>query len=535
MPELTFTTRWPDGRSLQTLLALARRPRPPRGRARRTPSPTSWTGPSAALTEASDRVEARWGHPCTAAQASLATIRRVAAGQPEGARRGVAFDPPSPPSPVTRRDRSRAPAGRARRVAVVGGGQAGLSASWFLARAGVEHVVLERQTAAHEWQDHRWDSFTLVTPERPVPPARLPLPRRPAVRLHDPRRDVGLPRRVRAPHGSPAARAHDGARAPPGRRAAASCSSWRRPDGPAVLEAEQVVVAVGGYHDPRVPAAGRAAAGRPRRRCTRRPTRTAAALPAGAVLVVGTGQSGRPDRRGPPPRRAAGAPGRRVGAALRPALPRPGLHRLARGDGPLRRRRRGHARRAARAREDEPLHDRPRRRPRHRPAPVRPRGHGPLRPARRRRRARGWPSRRRSRRRSTARTAWPRTSRTRSTATSPASVSSAPDRGRATPRSGARTPSRRRSTWTRPASPRSSGRPASSPTSAGCGCPVFDGRGTVGHHRGVTAVDGLHFLGLPWLHTWGSGRFAGLTRDAEHVVDHVVEHLRPPVRLRLTS
>ena len=65
--------------------------------------------------------------------------------------------------------------------------------------------------------------------------------------------------------------------------------------------------------------------------------------------------------------------------------------------------------------------------------------------------------------------------------------------------------------------------------------PVFDGRGTVGHHRGITAVEGLTFLGLPWLHTWGSGRFAGLTRDAEHVVDHVLEHHRPMARLRLTS
>jgi putative flavoprotein involved in K+ transport len=65
--------------------------------------------------------------------------------------------------------------------------------------------------------------------------------------------------------------------------------------------------------------------------------------------------------------------------------------------------------------------------------------------------------------------------------------------------------------------------------------PVFDGRGMVGHHRGVTAVDGLAFLGLPWLHTWGSGRFAGLTRDAEHVVDHLVERLGPAARLRLTS
>lgn len=49
-------------------------------------------------------------------------------------------------------------------VAIVGGGQAGLSVSWYLGRAGVEHVVLEAQTPVHAWADSRWDNFTLVTP-----------------------------------------------------------------------------------------------------------------------------------------------------------------------------------------------------------------------------------------------------------------------------------------------------------------------------------------------------------------------------------
>lgn len=47
---------------------------------------------------------------------------------------------------------------------IVGGGQAGLSVSWHLVQAGVEHVVIERESAAHEWRDGRWDNFTLVTP-----------------------------------------------------------------------------------------------------------------------------------------------------------------------------------------------------------------------------------------------------------------------------------------------------------------------------------------------------------------------------------
>jgi putative flavoprotein involved in K+ transport len=50
------------------------------------------------------------------------------------------------------------------RAVVVGGGQAGLCASYFLSRAGVDHVVFERKTAMHKWREERWDNFCLVTP-----------------------------------------------------------------------------------------------------------------------------------------------------------------------------------------------------------------------------------------------------------------------------------------------------------------------------------------------------------------------------------
>ena len=49
-------------------------------------------------------------------------------------------------------------------VAIIGGGQAGLSVSWYLGRAGIEHTVIESRTAVHAWQSKRWDNFTLVTP-----------------------------------------------------------------------------------------------------------------------------------------------------------------------------------------------------------------------------------------------------------------------------------------------------------------------------------------------------------------------------------
>ena len=48
-------------------------------------------------------------------------------------------------------------------VAIIGGGQAGLSASYFLQRQGIEHLVFEKKTAMHVWRERRWDNFCLVT------------------------------------------------------------------------------------------------------------------------------------------------------------------------------------------------------------------------------------------------------------------------------------------------------------------------------------------------------------------------------------
>ena len=51
--------------------------------------------------------------------------------------------------------------------------------------------------------------------------------------------------------------------------------------------------------------------------------------------------------------------------------------------------------------------------------------------------------------------------------------------------------------------------------------PVFDERGYPCYERGVTEVPGLYFVGLHWLHTWGSGLFYHVGRDAEYVVNHL--------------
>lgn len=51
--------------------------------------------------------------------------------------------------------------------------------------------------------------------------------------------------------------------------------------------------------------------------------------------------------------------------------------------------------------------------------------------------------------------------------------------------------------------------------------PVFNGKGHPQHSRGITQQTGLYFIGLPWLYTWGSGRFSGIARDAEYLAENI--------------
>ncbi|TCL03473.1 MSMEG_0569 family flavin-dependent oxidoreductase [Sodalis ligni] len=58
--------------------------------------------------------------------------------------------------------------------------------------------------------------------------------------------------------------------------------------------------------------------------------------------------------------------------------------------------------------------------------------------------------------------------------------------------------------------------------------PAFDDKGYPRHRRGVSVEEGLHFLGLPWLWTWGSGRFEGVGEDAEYLAEHIAARLTVP-------
>ena len=47
---------------------------------------------------------------------------------------------------------------------IVGGGQAGLAMSYYLGQLGQEHIILERQRVAERWRSERWDSLKFQSP-----------------------------------------------------------------------------------------------------------------------------------------------------------------------------------------------------------------------------------------------------------------------------------------------------------------------------------------------------------------------------------
>lgn len=50
-------------------------------------------------------------------------------------------------------------------VVIIGAGQAGLSASYYLTQQKINHLIIEKDNVvASSWRNRKWDSFTLVTP-----------------------------------------------------------------------------------------------------------------------------------------------------------------------------------------------------------------------------------------------------------------------------------------------------------------------------------------------------------------------------------
>ncbi|AET90737.1 hypothetical protein BYI23_B001300 [Burkholderia sp. YI23] len=398
-------------------------------------------------------------------------------------------------------------------VIVIGGGQAGLSASYFLKQASIDHLVLEKHSVTHTWRTQRWDTFCLVTPNW-----QCALPGHP-YQGADPhgfmKRDEIIEyldafiAKVKAPvlEGAAVTRVTRDAQ---GRLAVTSTRGE--------FTADQIVVASGGYHTPIVP-----------RMAERLPAnivqvqsseyRNADALPPGAVLVVGSGQSGAQIAED------LHLSGRKVHLAVGEA---PRCARFHRGrdvvdwladmryydmpvtDHPLREGVRDNTNHYVTGRDGgrdidlrrfalegmelfgrlEDFRD------------------GKLRFATNLR----------------ANLDDADDTYNRINASIDAFIAKhGIDAPPAAPYVSIWQPQEERAELDLQASGITSivWCIGFTPDFAWLDAPVFNGRGYPSHMRGVTAVKGLYFIGLPWLHTWGSGRFSGVARDAQYIVDAV--------------
>ncbi len=398
-------------------------------------------------------------------------------------------------------------------VIVVGGGQAGLSASYYLKQAGIDHLVIEQNTVTHTWRTQRWDAFCLVTPNW-----QCALPGYP-YQGDDPHGFMKKDEIIAYLDGFIAATAAPVIEHTEVKRIA------RNADGgfsvsttQGQFTADQVVIASGGYHTPIVP-----------RMAERLPAsivqiqsseyRNAGALPEGAVLVVGSGQSGAQIAED------LHLAGRKVVLAVGEA---PRCARFYRGrdvvdwladmkyydmpvdQHPLREGVRDNTNHYVTGRdggrdidlrkfaaEGMELYGR-----------LEDLQNGELRFA-------------------------PNLADNLDSADKifngiNAGIDSFIDKNGIDAPPGSRyepvwTPTQERTTLDLAASGIGSivWCIGFTPDFSWLDAPIFNGRGYPAHTRGVTPQAGLYVLGLPWLHTWGSGRFSGVARDADYIVQAI--------------
>jgi putative flavoprotein involved in K+ transport len=501
MPEMHFLVRWPDGKEQKCYSpSLVVREHLEVGRSYAVSGFVERS--RTLLTIAAERVRVKYGSFCSAALDQLAQIEARAAHFDAAAPVAVVgFELPRP----------------RRAVAVIGGGQAGLSMSYCLKERGIDHFVFEKNRIGHEWRERRWDSFCLVTPNWQC---KLP----------------GFPYRGSEPFGfmqkDEIVRYLEGYAAsfePPIFEGVTVTALRRRAAGAFELDttlgvcvADQVVVAVGGYHVASIP-----------RVAERLPAdilqlhsseyRNPEALPEGDVLVVGTGQSGcqiaedlhLAGRRvhlcvGGAPRTAR----RYRGKDVVEWLDAMGYYAMPVDEHPLQERVRAKANHYVTGRDGG------------RDIDLRKFATEGMRLYGRLLAARG------------------------SVLEFAADLKHNLDQADAVSESIKRTIDKHIVAQSIDAPTEDPYVPVWQPGSGAreldltnvgvrsivwstgfradyrwVDLPAFDGKGYPCHHRGVSAVDGLHFLGLPWLHTWGSGRFSGVAADASYLAGRIEARL----------
>jgi putative flavoprotein involved in K+ transport len=169
---------------------------------------------------------------------------------------------------------------------VIGGGQAGLAMSHMLSRRGLAHLVLERQRIAERWRGERWDGLRFQFPNWSISLPDFPFSHADPDGFATPGEIADFITAYAAFIGAPV-------------RCGVNVSALRHRDGGSgfvaatsdgAIEADNVVVATGPYQRPRIPPLLPNDAGVFQLDASR--YKNPAQLPAGAVLVVGSGASG---------------------------------------------------------------------------------------------------------------------------------------------------------------------------------------------------------------------------------------------------
>jgi putative flavoprotein involved in K+ transport len=397
-------------------------------------------------------------------------------------------------------------------VIIIGGGQAGLSLSWHMTKEGIDHIVIERRVAFHAWKNQRWDSFCLVTPNWQCQLPGYDYPGNDPNGFMVKNEIIRFVEKFREQFNPPI---HEGVEV---------TQLYRDGVGFALettagkFTANHVCIATGGYHTPITP---RMAERLPQRltQIHANKYRNPSQLPKGAVLVVGTGQSGCQIAED------LHLEGRQVhlcvGSAPRVSRFYRGrdivdwLHDMGHYDLPV---------------TQHPMHEGVRGKANHyvtgrdggRDIDLRKfalegmRLHGHL--ATVDAEAIGF-SADLKRNLDEADRVNERIKNGIDSYISERAID-APAEARYTP------------LWQPPETDPQIDLSAENvnsiiwcvgytPDFSWVHLPVFTGRGAPSHLRGVTAIPGLYFLGLPWLHTWGSGRFASVARDAAHLSQHI--------------
>lgn len=413
-------------------------------------------------------------------------------------------------------------------VVIVGGGQAGLSVSWYLTKAHIDHVVIESDTPMHAWADTRWDNFTLVTPNWHC--------RLPGYSYDGADPDGFMTRDEVVAWLAGWLETFE----PPLRTHTTVTRLSRIADdrfeltvtgdtGEEVLTCDQVVIATGGYPLPVVPAFA-SSLDPVVTQIHSEQYRNADQLPEGAVLVVGSGQSGAQIAEdlhlagrevhlaiGNAPRVARTYRGRdcmtwlaEMGLYDTPAQEYPG--------GKAAREKTNHYVTGRDGGRDIDLR---------RFALEGMRLYGSL---------------------IDGKDSGLRFAPTLTTALDNAdtvynSICADIDRHIAANHVDAPPPTRYTPVWHPDSQPESLDLADAGITSIVWAigyrpdyrwieASAFDGSGRPMQTRGVTEVPGLSFVGLPWMHTWGSGRFLGIDRDARHIAETICEgNTRSPLRL----